>query len=128
MVDVLRQLHGVDGQFDIHVALHLPAPGSIDEFPGGRLGNDRVAVVVQPIDQGPYRRVFLILDDRGVVVRPDQRPPALKFPEQALVINIEAKRTFTVAKRLAPSINSASLSDRNDIGINSWGREPQGLE
>jgi hypothetical protein len=54
MVDVLRQLHGMDGQFDIHVTLHLPAPGCIDECLG-RLGNDRVAVVVQPIDQGAYR-------------------------------------------------------------------------
>jgi hypothetical protein len=54
MVDILRQLQGVHGQFDVHVSLQLPAPGGINEF-FRRLGNDRVAIVVQPIEERAYR-------------------------------------------------------------------------
>src|SRR3954466_12078289 len=34
----------------------------VDEFLG-RLGNDGVAVVIEPVDQRPDRGIFLILDD-----------------------------------------------------------------
>ncbi len=63
--------HGVDRQFDVHVALDLAAAGLVDEFLG-RLGHDGVAVVVEPVDQGPDRRIFLILDHRGVIERAQQ--------------------------------------------------------
>lgn len=58
----------------------------------GRLGDDRVAVVVQPIDQRPDRGVLLILHYGSVVERPEQYPPTFKFAEQPLVIDIELER------------------------------------
>ena len=54
--------------------------------------NSLVAVVIEPVDQGPDRRIFLILDNRGVVNRTKQRASALEFLEQPLVIDIETKR------------------------------------
>jgi hypothetical protein len=45
-----RELHGVDRELDVHVALDLAAAGLVDELLGG-LGDDRVAVVVEPVDQ-----------------------------------------------------------------------------
>ena len=60
------ELHGVDSEFDIHVALHLAMAAGVDEFPG-RLGDHGIAVIVEPVDQRPDRRIFLILDDRGVI-------------------------------------------------------------
>jgi hypothetical protein len=69
--------------------LILRRPG-VDEFLG-RLGDHRVAVVVEPVDQRADRRVFLILDDRRVVVGAEQRSPALEFLEEALVVDVEAQ-------------------------------------
>ena len=62
LVDMLGELHGIDRELDVHVALDLAAAGLVDEFLR-RLGDDGVAVVVEPIDQRADRRVFLILDD-----------------------------------------------------------------
>ena len=50
VVDVRGDLHGVDRELDIHVAFDLAAAGLIDEF-FGRLGDDRIAVVIEPVDQ-----------------------------------------------------------------------------
>ena len=71
MVDVFGNLHRIDRQLDIHVALDLAAAGLVHEFLGG-LGDDRIAVVIQPIDQRSYRGIFLILDHGRVVERPHQ--------------------------------------------------------
>jgi hypothetical protein len=75
---MLCEFHGIDREFDVHVALHLASAGSVDEFLG-RLGDHGVAVVVEPVDQRTDRGVFLILDDRRVVECTHQRPSALKF-------------------------------------------------
>ena len=56
------------------------------------LGDDGVAVVIEPVDQGTDRRIFLILDDRGVVERAQQGSTALEFLEQTLVVDVEAER------------------------------------
>src|SRR6202012_2364253 len=76
---------------DVHVALHLAAAAGVDEFLG-RLRDDGVAVVVEPVDQGTDRRIFLIFDDRGVIERAQQGSTALEFLEQTLVVNVEAER------------------------------------
>jgi hypothetical protein len=47
---VRRDLHGIDCELNVHVALNLAPPAMIDELLR-RLGNDRVAVVFEPIDQ-----------------------------------------------------------------------------
>ena len=76
MVDVLRHLEHVDRQLDIHVALDPAPTHRVGEFLG-RLGYHRVAVVIEPIDERPDRRVFLVLDQSSIVERSDQAPLAL---------------------------------------------------
>ncbi len=49
MIDMACEVHGIDREFNVHVALDLAAAGLVDEFLG-RLGNDGVAVVIEPID------------------------------------------------------------------------------
>ena len=71
--------------------LDLAAAVGVDELLG-RLRNDGKSVVIEPIDQRTDRGVLLILDDRGVVERTQQRAAALEFPEKAFVIDVEAKR------------------------------------
>ena len=85
------ELHGIDGELDVHVALDLAPPGQVDELLG-RLGDDGVAVVVEPVDQRPDRGVFLVLDQGGIIERPHQVAARLKFVQQAFVIDVEAKR------------------------------------
>src|SRR6202023_4288882 len=65
LVDVLGQFHRIDRELDVHVALDLAAPAGVDEFLG-RLGDDGVAVVIEPVDQGTKRGELLILDYRSV--------------------------------------------------------------
>ena len=90
LVDMRRDLHGVDRKLDVHVAFDLAPPGLVDEFLG-RLGDDGVAVVIEPIDQRPDRRIFLILDHGGVIERPHQIAARLELAQQPLVIDVEAK-------------------------------------
>src|SRR6201999_2878127 len=91
LVDMLGKLHRIDRELDVHVALDLAAAAGVDEFLG-RLGDDGVAVVVQPVDQRADRRIFLILDDRGVIERAYKGAAALEFLQQALVVDVEAER------------------------------------
>jgi hypothetical protein len=49
-IDMRRNLHGIDGKLDVHVALNFAPPALIDLC---RLGDDGVPVVVKPIDQRP---------------------------------------------------------------------------
>ncbi len=90
LVDMFGKLHGIDGELDVHVALHLAAAGLVDELLG-RLGDHGVAVVVQPVDQRTNRRVFLILDNCGVVECADQCPPTLKFAQQSFVVDVKTQ-------------------------------------
>ena len=91
LVDVLGEFHGIDGELDVHIALHLAPAAGVDEFLGG-LGDHRVPVVVEPVDQRPNRRVLLIFDDRRVIERAQQGAAALEFLEEALVVDIESER------------------------------------
>src|SRR5665213_3521312 len=90
LIDMFGEFHGIDRELDIHVALDLAAARGVDEFLG-RLGDDGVAVVIEPVDQGTDRRVFLILDDRGVIERAYQRAATLEFLEQAFVVDVETE-------------------------------------
>ena len=91
LVDMLGEFHGIDGEFDVHIALHLAAARGVDELLG-RLGDDGVTVVVKPVDQRADRRVLLILDDRRIVERAQQRTPALELLQKALVVYVETER------------------------------------
>src|SRR6202035_2627386 len=84
------------------------AAAGVDELLG-RLGNDGIAVVIEPIDQGADRGVILIFDDRGVIERAQQRSAALKFLEQALVVDIETER-------LRGRIQVTSINKNRDSG------------
>ena len=84
-------LHGIDRELDVHVAFDLAAAGLVDELLGG-LGDDAVAVVVEPIDQRPDRRIFLILDHGGVIEGAHQVAAGLEFAQQPLVVDVEAER------------------------------------
>ena len=91
VVDRAGDLHGIDRELDVHVALDLAAAGLVDEFLG-RLGDDRIAVVVEPVDQRADRGIFLILDHRGVIERAQQIAARLEFAQQLLVVDVEAER------------------------------------
>src|SRR5437588_6315899 len=86
-----REFHRVDGELDVHVPFNLAASGLVDELLGG-LGDDRVAVVIEPIDQWPDRGVLLILDHRGVIERAQQIAARLELAQQSLVVDVETQR------------------------------------
>src|SRR5690606_27692147 len=60
MVDIFRKLHHVDGELDVHITLVFAPPGGIGELLG-RLGDHGIAIVIEPVDEGADRRIFLIL-------------------------------------------------------------------
>ena len=90
VVKVLGHLQHVDGELDVHVALDLAAAHGVGEFLG-RLGHHGVAVVIQPIDQRPDRRVFLILDQGRVVVGADQPPLFAEHLQEAAIVDVETQ-------------------------------------
>jgi len=54
LVDMTGERHRIDGELDIHAALRLAAAAGVDELLG-ELGNDGIAVIVEPIDEGADR-------------------------------------------------------------------------
>jgi hypothetical protein len=86
------EFHGIDRNFDSHVPLHLAATARVNKFLG-RLGDDGVTVVAEPVCQRADRRVFLIFDDCRVVERAQQSTASIKFLEEALVIDFKAERS-----------------------------------
>src|SRR5579872_680757 len=105
-------LHSIHGKLDVHIAFHLAPSAGVDEFLS-RLGNDGVTIMIEPVDHGMNRRIFLILIDGRIVERADESSPALEFLEETLVIDLPS--VLAVAKRLAPSIKRAILLERVDI-------------
>src|ERR1700722_5633267 len=91
LVDVLSELHRIDRNLDVHIAFDLPMPAGVDIFFRG-LGDDRVAIVIKPVDQGTDRRIFLIFNDRGVIKGTYERATTLKFPEKAFVVDVKTER------------------------------------
>ncbi len=90
MIDMRRHFHHIDGQFDIHVALHLPAAHGIGVFLG-RLGHHGEAVIVEPVDQRPQRRIFLILDQGRVIESAHQMRFLAEGFQQAAIVDLEAE-------------------------------------
>ncbi len=90
MFEVLGHFHDVDGELDVHVALDLAAAGGVGKFLG-RLGDHGVAIVVEPVDQGPDRGIFLVLDQRGVVEGAHQDALLGEEFEEALVVDVKAE-------------------------------------
>ncbi len=90
MVGVLGHGQHVDGDLDVHVAAEAAAPGGVGVFLG-RLGHHLEAVVVEPVDQRPDRRILLILDQGGIVIGPHQHAALAELVEQLLVVYVERK-------------------------------------
>ncbi|MCY1366212.1 hypothetical protein D9M69_530950 [compost metagenome] len=90
MVDSVSKLHGIDGKFNIHIALHLAATGRVGKFLGC-LGDNLVAVVIEPIDKRTDRRVFLILNQSRVIIGAQQITAFLEGLQKFPVINIETE-------------------------------------
>ena len=90
VVDVGRHLHRVDRELDVHVALDLAPAGGVGELLRG-LGDHGEAVVVQPVDQRPDRRIFLGLEQRRVVEGPQELAPPHELGAEELVVDIEAQ-------------------------------------
>jgi hypothetical protein len=63
----------------------------VDEFIR-RLGDDGVAVVVQPVDERPCRGILLILEHCGEVKRPEQAISLVEFGKQAPVVDVKPQR------------------------------------
>ena len=84
------KLHGIDAEFDIHIALHLPAALAVDIFLGG-LCHHRKPVVVQPVHQGTDRRIVVVFQKRGIVEGPQQFAPAHELLTQELVVDVKPK-------------------------------------
>ena len=57
----------------------------------GRLGHHREAVVMQPVDEGPDRGIFVILQQGCVIEGAQQLATAHEFLPQELVVDIEAE-------------------------------------
>ena len=114
VVDVAGEFHGVDGELDIHVAFDLAAAGLVDEL-FGRFSHDRVAVVVEPVDQRPDRGKFLILDNGGVIERPQQIAARLKLAQKPLVIDVKAER-------LRGGIEIGTVNEQREFFF-VWGHE-----
>jgi hypothetical protein len=72
LIDMRCDLHCVDRKFDVYVAFDFPPTRLIEEF-FGCFGNHGEPVVVQPIEEWLERRMFIILEDSGVVERSQQR-------------------------------------------------------
>src|SRR5687768_1795870 len=80
----------IDGELNVHVALDLAAAGGVDELLR-RLRDHAIAIVIEPVDQRADGRIFLIFYKGRVVKGAHERAAALKFLQQALVIDIEAE-------------------------------------
>src|SRR5262249_9663618 len=91
VIDRGRNFHRVDGELDIHAAFDLAPASLIDEFLC-RLGHDAVAIVIKPIDQGPDRRVLLVLDYGGIIKTAQQITPPLQIPQQTRGVDIKTER------------------------------------
>jgi hypothetical protein len=82
---------GIDRELDVHVALGLAAAAGVDERLG-RLGDDGVAVVIEPVDQRTNRGKFLIVNDRRVIECTQQGATAPEFLKRTLEVDVEAER------------------------------------
>ena len=91
MIHAGGKLHGIDSQFDVHVAFYLPAALTVGVFLGW-LCHHVEAVIVQPVNQGADRRILVILQQRSVVEGAKQFAPAHEFLPQQLIVDVEPQR------------------------------------
>src|SRR5262249_18277551 len=107
VIDRACNFHRVDGELDIHAAFDLAPASLIDEFLC-RLGHDAVAIVIKPIDQGPDRRVLLVLDYGGIIKRAQEKAARLKIAQQTPVIDIKNER-------LGGGVGGGGVNEQSDF-------------
>ena len=66
-----------------------------------RFGHDRIAVVVEPIDQWADGGIFLIVDQSRVIKGSDEASFGLKFFQKTLVVDVESER-FRAGVEICP--------------------------
>lgn len=91
LIDVRRQLHCINNQFDVHAGLHFATTTCVNKLLR-RLGQNRIAVVGKPIDQWADGEILLILAHCGVVERAHHYAPISEVDEQPPVVDVESKR------------------------------------
>ena len=79
-------------------------------FPSATRHLDRLAVVVEPVDERAERRVFLIVHHGGVVERAHQTSLGTEEFQQLPVVDVEAKRARRRMKVRAVDENRDALS------------------
>jgi hypothetical protein len=90
------------------ITLYFAATGGVDEFLSS-LGDDGVAIVIEPIEQRPDGGELLILDGGRVVEGVHQCAAALKFLQQALVVDVEAER-------LGRGVKIGTIDEEHNLG------------
>src|SRR3546814_20647384 len=85
------QLHHGARQLDDHFALDPTPTLGIGKLLC-RLRHQAVAIVVEPVDQRPDRRVLLVFQQGGIVEGSDQMRLAAEQLQQSLVIDVESER------------------------------------
>ena len=78
MIHPRGQFHRVHGQFNVHVALDLTPAHAVRVFTGW-LGDHGEAIVIQPVDQRPDGRIFVVFKKRCIIKRPKKLATAHKF-------------------------------------------------
>ena len=92
MIHPRCEFEHVDRKFDVHVALDATATVRVGEL-ARRLGDERVAVVDEPIGERPERRVFLAVEKGCGIVCPQHVRPAPEELEQASVVDVKTEVT-----------------------------------
>src|SRR5262249_5112288 len=90
MIEMLHKAHGIDRDFNVHVAFDLAAAKRVGELLG-RFGHHGVAVVVEPIDQWTDRGILLVLHKRCIVERSYELTLRSEESEETLIVDVEAK-------------------------------------
>src|SRR5579863_1623096 len=86
---MFSQLHCIYGKIDPQVAaFYFPSTTRIDVFLRS-LRDDRITVIVEPIDKRSDSRMVLIFNDRRIVEGPDQSASAGKHRKQTLIVDVK---------------------------------------
>ena len=92
MIDLRCQLQHVERNFHIHVALDPALAGlGVGKFTG-QFAHDRIAIVVEPVDQRTKRRVFLVFGEGGVIIGADEPCIPGEMGAHPGIVDIHAER------------------------------------
>ncbi len=90
VVHVRRKFQHIDNKFDVHISLDSP-PSCLIGILFGRFCYHGEAVAIEPVHQGPQRRIFLVFHQRCVIKRTIKTSLGREQRQQTLVVDIEIK-------------------------------------